>query len=1491
MKNKTFKQATALLIAFVMIFSMCITGTGVSAATSDSSNKTVYLLPESSWRSENMRYAAYFWNGSIHTWVNATDEDGDGYYEVNVPSGFSNIIFVMFNSQATENDWQYMKSQTYDLEVPQYEYNCYMINDGYYQKVRGNWITYTPKSDDTTAVPTEADTEAPTEATTKVTEPQEETTVPVSEKKLNAFRNTLWVDTSSDSAAADSEMSLVKISKQGSSYSFYLPETADLNALPVYFNGYSSVKIGDYTIKSGEKYTFSNSQTYTLTLNGSNAGSVKFYQSTSPALYLNTNTDLPTGTYTGYENKDSFTTSGKLATSEDGQSYQETDLKKIKGRGNSSWEASYKFYGKYSFNITLSKKTKLFSTMNKGKKFCLLANNVDESYLRNSYTFALAKEIGIDFTPTFQYVDLYNNGEYMGSYLVTDKVDVNSQLVDLSCNLDDVNSAANNNADLSGNYRRSNGYLSETSTRGFKKWVEMNEPTSYEDGTPLDVSAGDGAYLLEFELDERFPDEVSGFISDKGQQVVVKTPEFASKAEVDYISNLFNNAESVLYNSSSTLEDLEKVIDVESFTKVYLIQELSENLDSCSTSYYIYYDSKVDKRLHAAPVWDYDWAYGQYSNSRQIAPGKYLSPSNPEQWFARIKNIYVHNDKVYGTLNFQAQFANSVAWDTVIKYAWNGKDGFYNKAKNLVNNTLQSYIEDVEASAVMNESRWNFIKSDPLISWGSADTGSSFYSTTSYLKDWINARLDWMNKELEASLPTDQYIYFDDSYYHWGNVYVYIYSDSGEYVPWKGTAMQYDSSTGYYKFAVPSGFENGYVIFNNGTGTQIPSSMQPGFKLDGKSVLFKNGDLIEYDVQPTTTQPTTAQPTTVQPTTAQPTTAQPTTVQPTTEQDTTEQPTTSVIPNEYYLAGYINGRNYGVEEDAQNLGDYKFVDGKVTLRLTEASYVLVKSNNNTLYQTQGLVTDTNSVTLYNSDAIGSMADKLMVPEGLVTFTLSENADDTLNLSYTIESEETTTESSETVVYFKPNDNWKQYNPRFAAYLWNGGKNIWVDAEEFQSGVYKFVIPKDYPNIIFTRMSPATTENSWGNKWNQTIDISVEAGRIYVLDEGMWEKGSGIWLELEDIVTMPVTEPTTEVTEPTETTIESTTEVPTTAEVSTTVTTTEVTEPTEEPTTQPTTIAETTTLPATQPTMIIEPTTVPITQPTTSSSTEPTSSVSGVSIVGNINLKLNKNDDGIYSAVTELESGSYTFKISNDGVLYCNGSTFNDKTVNVAYNSRWKSATTLKASGGKYTFLYNSSTNRLTIKYCPKLTTSIFGDINLELKETKDSSVYSASIELEKGTHSFRVMNQNVQYCCGSTFKDSTAGCLYKNNWKSVSTLIASGGTYTFIYDTSLNKLTISYMPDGPSVGIVGDFTLSLNPTDYADIYTVTKKIDAGSYDIKVNNFGKTCGCSATVKDSTKALGLNPKWMKYTTFIATGGTYTFTYNVSKNILSIKYAVDN
>ena len=42
MKTTSFKKLTALLVAVVMVFSMCVTGVSVSAAT-DSSTTTVYL--------------------------------------------------------------------------------------------------------------------------------------------------------------------------------------------------------------------------------------------------------------------------------------------------------------------------------------------------------------------------------------------------------------------------------------------------------------------------------------------------------------------------------------------------------------------------------------------------------------------------------------------------------------------------------------------------------------------------------------------------------------------------------------------------------------------------------------------------------------------------------------------------------------------------------------------------------------------------------------------------------------------------------------------------------------------------------------------------------------------------------------------------------------------------------------------------------------------------------------------------------------------------------------------------------------------------------------------------------------------------------------------------------------------------------------------------------------------------------------------------------
>lgn len=317
---------------------------------------------------------------------------------------------------------------------------------------------------------------------------------------------------------------------------------------------------------------------------------------------------------------------------------------------------------------------------------------------------------------------------------------------------------------------------------------------------------------------------------------------------------------------------------------------------------------------------------------------------------------------------------------------------------------------------------------------------------------------------------------------------------------------------------------------------------------------------------------------------------------------------------------------------------------------------------------------------------------------------------------------------------------------------------------------------------------------------------------------------------------------------------------------------------EEPTTapQPTT--------ATQPTTVTQPTTAPATKPT-QPATEPTQPQSGVSVTGDIALPLADDGNGIYTGSTELEAGSYTFKMSVNGVAFGNGSTFTDKTTNAKYNSKWTSSTMLKATGGKYTFKFNTAKNTLTIEYLAPSKASIVGDINLDLQATKDANVYSASVKLNKGNYEFRVMNQGVRYCCGYTYKDLTVGSQYNSKWSSASTLAASGGTYTFSYDIDTNKLTISYLPSGAEVSVVGNFTLALAKTDKENVYSGTKTLKAGNYQIKMNNYGKLCGTSAVVKDVTPGLVFNPKWSKYTTFVATGGTYTFTYNTATNTLVV------
>ena len=103
----------------------------------------------------------------------------------------------------------------------------------------------------------------------------------------------------------------------------------------------------------------------------------------------------------------------------------------------------------------------------------------------------------------------------------------------------------------------------------------------------------------------------------------------------------------------------------------------------------------------------------------------------------------------------------------------------------------------------------------------------------------------------------------------------------------------------------------------------------------------------------------------------------------------------------YYLIGYINGADYGCEADAENMGDYKFVDGTLTATFEADSYVFVKTEGNTDWFMSDGFAGESPATLINTKNTLTDYNKLFVPGGVeVTFTLVENGDGSLTLSYT-----------------------------------------------------------------------------------------------------------------------------------------------------------------------------------------------------------------------------------------------------------------------------------------------------------------------------------------------------------------------------------------------------------------------------------------------------------------------------------------------------------
>ena len=109
--------------------------------------------------------------------------------------------------------------------------------------------------------------------------------------------------------------------------------------------------------------------------------------------------------------------------------------------------------------------------------------------------------------------------------------------------------------------------------------------------------------------------------------------------------------------------------------------------------------------------------------------------------------------------------------------------------------------------------------------------------------------------------------------------------------------------------------------------------------------------------------------------------------------------------NQYCIVGDINGSNVGDSDDYQTVVNVIDESTSLTLTITETSYVYLKDYAcENWYMTQGwLGEEVTTADFYNTETTtlptDTGFDKLYVPAGIHTFSLTENADGSLNLSY------------------------------------------------------------------------------------------------------------------------------------------------------------------------------------------------------------------------------------------------------------------------------------------------------------------------------------------------------------------------------------------------------------------------------------------------------------------------------------------------------------
>lgn len=236
------------------------------------------------------------------------------------------------------------------------------------------------------------------------------------------------------------------------------------------------------------------------------------------------------------------------------------DSVQIKGRGNTSWRD----FDKKPYRLKFAKSVKPFG-WKKGKNWNLLAQAQTGSMMTNPVAMKIARMVGAASANNVMPVELYMNGNYLGSYLFTQKTGL-----------------ANNSVDI------------EDETQA--AFLELDK---YYDETYKFKSAN---YALPVNIKE--PDLTEG----------------ESLLTFEQIQSDFNKSETSVKRNSH----FERLVDMDKLIRFMLVNELVLNAElGHPKSVFLYRENLnyMNTAYTFGPVWDFDWAFGYESNRNYCSTG------------------------------------------------------------------------------------------------------------------------------------------------------------------------------------------------------------------------------------------------------------------------------------------------------------------------------------------------------------------------------------------------------------------------------------------------------------------------------------------------------------------------------------------------------------------------------------------------------------------------------------------------------------------------------------------------------------------------------------------------------------------------------------------------------------------------------------------------------------------------------------------------------